>query len=1350
MPDLDWDKFKALPGAPTRNWELLCRAAVRRSWASYGDFMAYAQQPGVEFHLRLTKGCTELGEPGRWWGWQCRWYDLAAGTKIGEPRRGKIKDAIETTEKWLPEVTDWVLWTRRALTPADQAWFYGLKTQKLTLHLRTEDELADLLTGDVAALRAAYFGKLVLTPSTLEQIRDEGVEPVMRRYDPAVHVKVKAEAVLEQVLGGPRAWRALGERATGLRRKAAQLRSDAKLLPKGDLASGIVTAMLLQAKEVEARLRAVDESLGASGPEHAAALASAPLDSELVDKDVKRALRALRTRCQPAALGALMLDGERRAALELLAEIAATTDLRVCAVVGAAGRGKSHLGIDLTAPRDDRPAGVYLQGRALPKSGTLDDLLGALVTRPQGTFGEVLEALDAAGARAGRRLPMIIDGLNEAEDPRRWRILLGSLVVAMRRHPNVLVVLTLRESVYEYAMPDNVPTLELPGFQEELREAVGRYFSHYRIRAGDVRLPWRLFRQPLFLRMFCEVANPDREKTVPATSLPASPTAVYERFRDEAVRRIATELLSCGEPDVAAGLDRVAIALWERRARALPFPELRELVDLKPGVWDDSIARALEDEGVLMRDPGLSYGEQQSGILFDEFAGYLIADALIRHTGSAALDEWLVDEKNLNALDTTPGTGHPLASDILKALAGVLPRRAYRQLWPYLDDDRRERALVHAADLEPTQIDSTTAEALRELVCCGSTRAFGELMLRLWDVRADKTHPLNARFTDSALRQLDIAERDLRWSEWIRRQNDPGFARPHGRVQRDVNEVADRWRDQPERDESDELTAVWLSWLLTATDRHLRDRATEALYWYGRGTPAGLFRATLNVLSVNDPYVPERLLAASFGVAMANQRPTDPQFEEAFGAYLGEVAEALLGTKACTPTSHWLIREYAVGAWKLAGALYPQIAADLPEDWPSNLATPKAPRGLGKRSKRGDEVGQVMHMDFENYTVGRLYEDRANYSRTHEGYLKGLAEVRARVWQLGWRAESFEKLDRQIAEDQWRSRRGDRQGKVDRYGKKYGWIAFYELAGRLQAAGKLPGDPTTRLSDLSIDPSFPQLPEALATPVPRWVRQTPRRLPDWLRRGMINVPDALLRPNVLDGHEGPWIAVRGYLRDEDHVSGRRAMGAIDAYLVTRRVAKGLSDAVDAMRGWSDIRWPEGPSDYYTFAGEIPWSTEFAASALYYEDTPYVSSMELPPLGGFDVEVVSHDYLFESYHSSVNRAGGLPVPSRPLSEAEHLHRVAPGLDHADADGRQASLVRLAPDGFQSGHVLYIREDVLLRYARRRRREVVFVVRGERQPDYELVSDRPGWFVNIAQQRADEWAFVRRVRDVRGPR
>ena len=51
MPPVNWDIFARLPGSAESNFEMLCRALIRRHYGQFGTFAARAAQPGVEFHL---------------------------------------------------------------------------------------------------------------------------------------------------------------------------------------------------------------------------------------------------------------------------------------------------------------------------------------------------------------------------------------------------------------------------------------------------------------------------------------------------------------------------------------------------------------------------------------------------------------------------------------------------------------------------------------------------------------------------------------------------------------------------------------------------------------------------------------------------------------------------------------------------------------------------------------------------------------------------------------------------------------------------------------------------------------------------------------------------------------------------------------------------------------------------------------------------------------------------------------------------------------------------------------------------------------------------------------------------
>ncbi|MEM7201824.1 MAG: hypothetical protein AAF628_16275 [Planctomycetota bacterium] len=1323
MSLVHWEVFEKLPGAADVNFEKLCRALVRRHYARYGEFAALAAQPGVEFHLKLHTECS-LGDPGRWYGWQCRWYDLPGGRAIGTVRRNKIKKAIRTTEKVLPGVTDWVLWTRRPLTKGDQKWFRGLETS-MELHLWTADEVEEHLSGPAEIFRGTYFGELVFTPDTLQEQHERAVAPIRPRWQPEVHQTIDAERALRRMLGESETWAQLTHVADRLQSTAKRIDADAKGVegPLKDAvtdAAAIARSCACALKDALVLLQRVDLELLRDQ------LADCPAPPDLRLRTLPRQLRSARS---PAALTVTNALSDIQLAIDLLRDVDESLGVRMVAVLSEAGCGKTQLAAQLTVSTVDRPAGVLLLGRDLSAGHSLDDLARRVVLqgKPVETAEALVAAVDAAAQRAHRRLPIVIDGLNEAEDPRDWRALLATLNEVLRQYSHVLVVCTARTAFADIALPDGLERVKVVDFERDTLDAVRKYFKFYRINPADAELPWELLAHPLTLRLFCEVTNPTRAREVGMEAMPTSLTALFDRYLEQCAERIAS-LSPRTHPyyvqDVRAALQRIGEALWEERARSLGWDAVKALLGDEARPWNESMVRALEEEGVLLRVPGETPNDTGVAVVYDALGGHLVADAALRNCGGSGVAGWLNDPATAAALAGSQSEQHPLATDVFNALVGLVPKHLHgRQMWKLVDEPMRTTALQRAADLEGACLDAETVAELRELVARAPTGA-RDLLIRLRHTRGAPGHPLSAEFLDAVLRPMQVAQRDLRWTEWVRLH--------HEHVLADLEGLERRWRRTPRRTTADRLRALWVMWTLTSTVRRLRDQATRALYWYGLGEPKALFDLALDALAVNDPYVSERALAASYGVAMAHQRPNG-EFARSLGSFLGALRDAATGTSATYPTSHWLARLCCRGIVTLALKYHP---AAVPEELKSEGILPLSPGPrvdpIEKDDPRAREVDRTIGMDFGNYTLGRLFDDRGNYDDSHAGHQAATAHVRGTVWALGWRAAELGAVDERVASYRGRMERAY----TERYGKKYGWIGFHTYAGILEDEKRLPSD--GRLSDIHIDPSFPEPPPPVPLTVPAWARPTPRDDRRWVRHGIVKVPDEMLCCPKIGEHPGPWIAVAGDFDTKRQTPGRRVFGLLTCLLVPARRARRLAELLG--REQPGNRWlPEPPSDYYTFAGEIPWHPDFATSPDEDGDASLYRGAVEPERGApIPVEILAHRYAWEGYHSEMNDAGGVLVPSRPFSESFDLRSAARPFDQLLPDGTMAALSFAAPEGFE-GHVLYLREDLVRRYARRQR--LIWFMWGERQL-FPFRHDWPDWLVSARRSGADTWRVVRR--------
>jgi hypothetical protein len=1356
MPVLNWGTFEGLPGAATTNFELLCRSAIRRQYGQFGKFRALANQPGVEFHLRLHTAC-DLGELGRWFGWQCRWYSLASGTNIGAARRAHIKEAIEKSEKALPDLTDWILWTRHTLTKSDQDWFYGLHT-RLKLNLWSGIELEDHLVGPAEILRETYFGELVLTPDLLKDLHDQSVAPIRQRWIPEVHQTVKAERILHRTLGEAQAWDRLGKLEALLRSDTSGAEANIAGTPATERTDLLQT--LDRGKQIVALLRETQDLLQRGEFE---ILAQRPIDEVAPSKAEWRLAQRLRARRHLIALYIANVLADMQQAGAVLTSLRRALAHRLVIVTADAGCGKTQMSAQLTAATSERSAGFLLRGKLLSAGQTLDELARRVSIRgkPVTSFESLIAAVDAAGQRQGRRLPIVIDGLNEAEDPRDWKDQLASFEVILARYPNIQLICTLRSAFVSDAVPSGARCLEIPGFEHDVDDAVRKYFAYYKIDAADAEIPWELLEHPLTLRMFCDVANPERKRAVGVGSLPSSLATLFQKYLDQVADRISElspSVCRYFPTDVHGALNKIGVALWVNHARDLDISDLRRLLGDDGRSWDHSIIRAFEQDGILFREPGDRSNSGRMSIVYDALAGHVIADALLGEYAGPEFQTWIRSSKTRTALSSGIGERrsltdkisrvltrfapekwaqgirrlearllqagrtkhHPLASDILRALVGLTPYRMNRlQLWPLLDGQLRADALFESAYMDGSFIDRDTVTQLVELVRTPPPR-HRDLLHRLFVTRAALSHPLNADFLDRTLRPMSMADRDLRWSEWVRRASG---------IKEDIERLDTRWRQGQIKERADHLRARWVMWTLTTTNRSLRDHATRALYWFGVGDPNGLFELALDSLRVNDPYVPERMLAACYGVAMglwADPRAT--ALRAALPTFASTLTDLMFVPDAPCSTFHTLTRGYALGTITLAQKIDPNCidATKLRYLSPpfDHLHSPfPAAHSITDAQIAG--IGDAMRMDFENYTLGRLMRDRGNYDFENATYKEVRRQIEFRIADLGYSPGRFGKLDIAISQNEWHRGRQE-SAKVDRYGKKYSWIAFFEMYALRADKGLLSEwRDDERPSDADIDPSFPDPPLRSHFELPEPFSASPADPLGWLSNGATPDYSGLLQVPEIDGHSGPWLLLQGYVEQSAPTDKRRAFSFLRGIIVNRELADNVISTFLEIEYPGNRAIPEPLDDYYTYAGEIPWSRQFGAtlrdasgSAARDEREAFEHHDGKRWLPGIPVEIPAYDFAWESYHSELNQAGGVTVPAPAVCEQLGLSNRRGEWDYYDRDGRLASIYRRFKnnsDTFDS-HLLYLRADLIAQYLAGER-DLVWLVWGERGVHFE---------------------------------
>lgn len=1307
MPEVNWDVFGELPGAADENFEKLCRSLVRRHYGQFGRFKQLANQPGVEFHLELTENC-DLGAPPRWVGWQCKWYDLSNGQDLGAARRKTIVEGMEKTRKHVPGVTDWKLWTRHTLTKGDQEWFFELEQSRfpeLKLELLTAADIEDLLVGQGALLRETYFGELVLTPEALAEQYKLTAAPFKRQYQQDVHVVVGAEKKVSKRLGGQNAWGLLETLSNALKRNSTDVASLTRPLRTEIMAE--VDSLLTRATGLADLLGNLHAALGKGDFEAVRELlATNPQQPVRYDRLLSK-LRGAQSEGAPLTAN---LVADIHAVSSVLRSLERSIGVRAIAVLAAAGEGKSELAVKVTQPDGDFPGGVLLLGKNLHAGQGLDDLVSAfkISGKPAESFDRLVEAVNAAGHRAGKRIPLVVDGLNEAEDPRNWKDELSRAEELLKDFPYVLLVLTLRNEFAQMCLPEEFAQVEHNGFQEDPQNAVDKYFEYYKIDGTDADLPIEFLQHPLTLRIFCEVANPRRQHVVGVEALPSSLASLFEEHLKKVADRVA-ELSPAAHRvypnEVDDALLTIAGVLWDGNARSVDFQSARTAVG-DDGRWNVSVIRALESEGVLVRTTS-EEGGQGIAFSYDLMAGHLMARHLL---AKPSLAQWLrSDEGRAQFQFREPGS-HTFASDVFRALVGLYPRRpGRRQLWQDLSDESLVlNALLLTAQSDPRHIGRETVERFASAM--QESKQFARLAFkRLRTTRAARAHPFDMDFLHGVLMDMPNTERDLFWSEWVRETAEE--------IEDDFKFLSTRWNSGV-LDEREIRRARWVMWTLTSTSRGLRDVATKTLYEFAIKRPAEFFRLAVEAIPVSDPYVPERMFAAAYGAALTTWSDVNAvEMREALPRVAREIYQVMFALGATHPTWHALYQQYCLGIIAVARMVDP---ACLSQDEAAHLVPPFAhlPTPFENLPHYEPAVIQgakraAIRMDFGNYTMGRLIPSRSNYDDRNPDYQRVLPAIVSRMLVLGYDPEQFEGVDRQMNSG---PRMGDDKHKVDRYGKKYGWIAYFEMWGVRYAQGLLAKERSARPSDADIDPTFPLKAATIELPLPLLFSGQPTATGDWMARGPQPDYCGILEIAEIHGLQGPWIVLDGFLEQNASTDDRQVFTFLRGVLVDRGEVDRLCTLFNGLEYPGNDAIPEEPAFYYTYAGEMPFAS---IPGLPVDDeqegdrAEYMVSADRWSNDGVAIDIPVQKYNWESYHSVVNQDSGGRLPSKKLCEALELRYRANRWDLHDASGVASLYREVGEYGSEiSGSFSYLRRDLLDRYLTQSEKALVWLMWGER--------------------------------------
>ncbi len=527
-------------------------------------------------------------------------------------------------------------------------------------------------------------------------------------------------------------------------------------------------------------------------------------------------------------------------------------------------------------------------------------------------------------------------------------------------------------------------------------------------------------------------------------------------------------------------------------------------------------------------------------------------------------------------------TAHPMYDDVGRCLAALLPAKTGQFLHQLSGNEKAFGFSIRGLfEISTDDINDECINLVKDLFVLPQNRA--SFFKLAESTVGHPSHPFNAIFWSKQLSALTMPERDLSWTEHVRNNRE--------RFEKLVMRFEETSKNDQDMSELSvkriNLMAEYIMWILTSTVRPLRDIATRALYWYGRRFPKEFFDLVLKSFTINDPYVPERMLAATYGIAMARQNDFDDTsfVDKMLPKYAKQLYESMFEPNAPHATTHILARDYAKRTIDIALIHHPDL---LTNDEKARINPPYTDGGVRKwgESKKRDEGPPPVQMDFDIYTLDRLKKYDA-IAGEHE---RIKANVYWRIYELGFTNESFGKIDKEIAEINFRFSIHDDARKADRYGKKYSWIAFYELAGFRQDNDLLPDRyKDARISDADIDPSFPAEVREHKLVTENFLGDREASTEQWISNTLFPDLTQYLEGDQLCEDQKSWVLLHGYLRQEDKQVNRSMFAWLHGLIVK---SGKVEEIVEILNKQEDIDAHIIPSDYRTYLGEIPWCSTY--------------------------------------------------------------------------------------------------------------------------------------------------------------
>jgi len=924
---------------------------------------------------------------------------------------------------------------------------------------------------------------------------------------------------------------------------------------------------------------------------------------------------------------------------------------RAFVLKGVAGSGKTHGVCDVALRRlTDHMLTCVLFGSQFGGQPDPWVRLAESLGLP-GTLGMngLLDALESAAEASRFPCIIVIDAINETQPFTYWYDQLPALEAAVELRSNVRICVTCRTPFVPYCVSEGPKTLavEHQGFVSIEREACDAFFKHYGITSPIMPLLRPEYSNPLYLKLVCETANAKGLHDLPSGWLGL--TEVIGAFIGEKEKQFAKEFrVSAASQIVRNSLSAVVRALYDSGYTALPWSQAESAVaKALPNAGVSRVLDWLVQSDLLLQDIPLAGPASGTELTvrptFERLGDFLMAEQLWKDIAVTGVS---IAARNGGPLDLILHDKDTIRqhAGILEALSVVLPEHEHgRELADLARDESAKEELVKiTVDSYPWRDPATFSTESQYLarVALGihgfTWRALDVLLSTSW-----RQSYVDARCLDMILKSYRLMNRDTCWCPYLHDQYES-----QALVRRFIDAMSELPLDEVDSIEA-ELLAIVLLWFTSAADRRVKDQATRAAIAVLIAHPEVTTKILKRMLECDDDEVRERTLLSVYG-AMVVTRNTSVARDT-----VTLVHAAVQDLPANFDNA--VIRDDVESIAELTAVLgvNPEnvdlssaIAQSKSVKWPLSFPHKKEIKRYQDSKELQSLAFSCLHDDFFVYTLERLrpWEHSVSKKKMASWILRTVVDC---FHYEGSHCDQYDGYMRKFGYGRMRPEW------AERIGKKYQWIAMYQLASKLHDHAKYRrsrwdertrANPMILLSQRKMDPTLPasseqsgQCDSAWWSPVPVDLQCT-TLVSDkaWVTR-QSNVPtfQSLLAGIDHDGER--WIPLEMYASwqqtgEKEGLPLRDAYVFIQSYLVPETRVNG---ALKYLEQHDMSRLPQPREFLYGFAGEYPWTTAFKAQFAEpgYEKDEQLPCTFIPSCNQFPAQW-EHD-VSRDWHQGIN-------------------------------------------------------------------------------------------------------------------